>query len=357
MQRIEGILARCLDLPLREPFETSQRTATSSPTVLVELIAGDVVGYGEATPVRYVTGEDVGTVIRDVATAAQALEGATLNEYCLSARRLAEVLPYGKSACAGIEMAIFDALCKVLGIPLYAYLGGAPLRIETDATIPICAPEHAREISAGLAAKGFRQFKIKVGKDEEEDMARVMAISEGTPGCSLNLDCNQGFTPTQAVDFVRELRARGVHVQLVEQPVEAADLEGMRYVTEHAGVPVFADEAAQTPADVLEIIRYQAATGVNVKIQKAGMVGALEIKSICRAAKMDLMIGCMLESKLGQSAAVHLACGTCAFSQFDLDSDLLLADQPVRGGVTRKGPMLKVLDRPGLGCEIVESAL
>ena len=119
MHHIDRILARSVDLPLAEPFETSQQVVTSSPTVLVELASGDVIGYGEATPVRYVTGEDVATVIHDIAAAARALEGAKLSEYRLSATKIAEVLPYGKSARAGIEMAIFDAFCKTLGCLLY----------------------------------------------------------------------------------------------------------------------------------------------------------------------------------------------------------------------------------------------
>ncbi|MCX8052978.1 MAG: dipeptide epimerase, partial [Armatimonadetes bacterium] len=276
MRRIDRILAHCVDLPLREPFETAQRRATTSPTVIVELVAGDIVGYGEATPVKYVTGEDVTSVVHDINTAAESLEGARLSEYRLSSKKLAEVLPYGKSARAGIEMAILDAFCKCLGVPLYAYLGGVALRVETDVTIPICSPEHARHLSAKLAAKGFRQFKVKVGKDEVEDFARVVAVSEAAPNSVYNLDPNQGFTPTQAVEFVRKLRGRGIEIGLLEQPVHAAALAAMRYVTENVGVPVFADEAAQTPNDVLDIVRHRAASGVNVKIQKAGMIGALE---------------------------------------------------------------------------------
>ncbi|MGQ9454912.1 MAG: dipeptide epimerase [Armatimonadota bacterium] len=357
MHCIEEILAHCVNLPLHEPFETAQRRATTSPTVIVELISGSVKGYGEATPVKYVTGEDVASVKHDIATASEVLKGVRLSEYRLISRKLADVLPYGKSARAGIEMAVLDAFCKVLRIPLYSLLGGVALRIETDVTIPICPPEHARELAGELAAKGFRQFKIKVGKNEEEDLARVRMVSETAPGCVFNLDANQGFDPVQAVDFVRKLQTHGINIQLLEQPVHAADFDGMHYVAENAGVPVFADEAAQTPADVVDIIRHKAATGVNVKIQKAGMIGALEIKSICRAAGLDLMFGCMLESRIGQSAAVHIACGTCAFSVFDLDSDLLILDQPVVGGAQRKGPTLHVSTGPGLGCEIVEGAL
>lgn len=354
MLRIESITARSIELPLLEPFETSMRRATTSPTVLIELKAGDITGYGEATPVKYVTGEDITTVTKDVEVAAEILEGASLHEYRLSSQKLGEGLPYGRSARAGVEMAMFDAMCKSLGVPLYAYLGGAPLRIETDVTIPICPADHARELAAQLASKGFRQFKIKAGKNSEEDIERVLAVTEGAPKCLLNIDANQGFEPPEAVKFVKDLEGRGVRLQLLEQPVEALDLEGMRYVTAHAGIPVFADEAAQTAADVIDIIRHKAATGVNVKIMKAGMVGALEIKSVCKAAGLQLMLGCMLESRVGQSASVHVACGTCAFSVFDLDADMLIADQPVKGGIERRGATLRVLNRPGLGCEIPE---
>ncbi len=358
MRTIDDIRAYCVKLPLREPFETAQRKAVDSSTVFVQLIAGDMVGWGEATPVRYVTGEDTSTVIMDVAAGAEVLRGSRLSEYRLSSRKLADTLPHGKSARAGIEMAILDALCKSLNIPLFSYFGGAAVRIETDVTIPICPPEHARNKALSLADKGFRMFKVKVGKEKDEDIARVMAIHEAVSNCSFVIDANQGFTPTYAVNFTRELKKLGIHIRMLEQPVDAFDIDGLKYVTDHIDVPVFADEAAQTPEDVLEIVRNKAANGVNVKIMKAGMVGALEIKSICRAAGIDLMFGCMLESKIGQSAAAHLACGTAAFSVFDLDSDLLLADnQPVQGGAERIGPILKLSDRPGLGCEVIESAL
>lgn len=357
MPRIDKILAHSIELPLIEPFETAYRLATTSPTVIVELHAGDYVGYGEATPVRQVTGEDVSTVMHDLATAAESLVGADLGQYRLSARKLAEALPHGKSACAGVEMAMLDAYCKSLGIPVYALFGGAPVRIETCITIPICSPEHAKERAAETYAKGFRLFKVKVGKDGEEDLARVIAISEGAPDCSFVLDANQGYTPVQAVDFTKAVLDKGLSVRLLEQPVDAADLNGMRYVTERVPVPVFADESAQTPADVLEVVRYKAANGVNVKLMKAGVIGALTISSVCRAAKMDLMLGCMLETRIGMSAAAHIACGAGTFSVFDLDSDMLIKSQPITGGISRKGPVCKLLGGHGLGCEVSESAL
>ncbi len=343
-------------MPLRMPFETAYRRATTSPTVIVELRAGDVVGYGEATPVRQVTGEDVTTVTHDIRTAAEVLVGAELSQFRLSARKLVEALPQGKSAASGVEIAMLDAYCKSLGIPVYSLFGGAPIRIETDVTVPICEPARAKEIAIEMGEQGFRLFKVKVGKDQTEDMARVLAMSEGAPGCSFVLDANQGYTPQQAVDFTNAVVDRGLNVRLLEQPVDAADLQGMRYVTQHTSVPVFADESAQTPADVLQVVKYQAANGVNVKLMKAGMIGALTISSICRAAKMDLMLGCMLESAIGQAAAVHVACGTGSFSVFDLDQDWLVSEQPVKSSVKRTGPVLRLTGGIGLGCEVTEGS-
>lgn len=357
MHRIRRILATPVNLPLREVFETAARRATTSPTVIIRLIADGVTGYGEATPVAYVTGEDVQSVLRDVVIADEALRDTPLSEYRLSADKLAEALPHGKSARAGVEIAFFDALSRSYGVPLYSFLGGAPIEIETDVTIPIMSTEQARKRAAKLGALGFRIFKVKVGKDPDEDIARVLAIADGAPSCSFVLDANQGFAPDRAVSFIADLHRRDIDIRALEQPVDAADLDGLRYVTQQAGVRVIADEAAQTPSQALEIASARAAHGVNVKLMKCGITGALEIISICRAAGLELMFGCMLESRIGQSASAHIACGTHAFTIFDLDSDLLIANQPVTGGAERVGPVLRVSDRPGLGCEIVESDL
>lgn len=356
MHRIGNILIHRLDLPLIETFETARRSANTSPTVIIELHADDVVGYGEATPVKYVTGEDAESVVAAVEAARDALIGLHVQDWRDNAAGLAADV-VGSSARTGLEMAMLDAHCKSLGIPLYSYLGGTACEVRTDITVPITSPERAREIAAARNGEGFTQFKAKVGKDEDEDIARVLAIRDGAPGCSFVLDANQGFEPEQAVRFIRSIFDLGIVVDVLEQPVAADDLDGLRYVTEHAGVPVYADEAAHTPEDVRRIIENNAASGVNVKLMKAGIAGALEIVDMCRRSGLGLMFGCMLESKVAQSASVHIACATRAFDVLDLDSDLLIADQPVRGGVERCGPVLKLSDRSGLGCEVIDGAL
>jgi L-alanine-DL-glutamate epimerase-like enolase superfamily enzyme len=106
---------------------------------------------------------------------------------------------------------------------------------------------------------------------------------------------------------------------------------------------VFADEAARDVADVVKLLRDDAVDGINVKLMKSGLAGALQIITLCRAAGKKLMLGCMLESSLGIAAAAQIAGGTGAFDFLDLDSHHLLAPIPgLTGGFTDTGALLRV---------------
>ncbi len=337
-------------MPLKEPFETAKRRANVSNTVYVELvIEGGILGFGASTPLAYVTGETVQSVAADVERAAQAIVGQDVSAFLTLGARLAEALPASPSARAGVEMAIIDAAGKLAGKPSYVLLGGTSRSIETDLTIPVVPPAHAVELTRHAGALGFRRFKVKVsGTDPDQDIARAVAITEAVPGSCLIVDANQGFAPRDAVDFMERLVAWGVEVVLFEQPVDAGDIDGLVYVTERLQVPVFADESAQTPEDVIRLAERRAVRGINVKIMKSGVFGALEIARICAQYGLDLMLGCMIEPRVGIAAALQVACAASGFRHFDLDGDLLLADSG-SGGFHRAGAMLRPTESSGLG--------
>jgi L-alanine-DL-glutamate epimerase-like enolase superfamily enzyme len=102
-------------------------------------------------------------------------------------------------------------------------------------------------------------------------------------------------------------------------------------------VPVAADEAVHTAADALRVARMGAANVVNIKLMKSGMVEALAIAAVCRAAHIGLMVGAMMESRLGVAASAHLVAGLGGFSYVDLDTPMLLAGDPFAGGYTQDG--------------------
>jgi len=83
--------------------------------------------------------------------------------------------------------------------------------------------------------------------------------------------------------------------------------------------------------------------GINVKLMKSGIGGALEIIALCRAAGRKLMLGCMLETGLGIAAAAQIAAGTGAFDFLDLDSHRLLRPVPgLSGGFAVDGEELVI---------------
>lgn len=353
MHTIDSISTVRLDLPLRDVFETSRRRALSSPTVFVKVLASGVIGWGEATPLEYVTGETQDSVIQAVARAQQALKGKPAQAYRVCSSRLQDAIPDSPSARAGVEMAILDAASKAAGMPLYLYLGGRPITVETDVTIPMVEPKQAADLAYRMSKQGFGMFKVKIGGTErEQDFERVIAVAEAVRGAVFLLDANEAFQPDEAVSFVNDLLARNVKVELLEQPVPRDDLESLKYVTDHSPVPVYADEAVQSPEDAIKLARLEAVSGIVVKTMKSGVIGAMIISGISQAAGLGLMLGAMLESRIGQTASLHLAAAVGRFAKFDLDSDMLLADQPVSSGFSRSESLITLTQEPGLGVRV-----
>jgi len=223
--------------------------------------------------------------------------------------------------------------------------------VETDISIPIVRPERAGELAAGIVAEGVKTIKIKVGSGLEADIARTVAVFEAAPGCQIILDANQGYNAPAAVELLEELARRGVRVRLFEQPVPKHDFNGLKFVTEQGRVPVAADETVFCAADALRVAATGSANVVNIKLMKSGLVEGMDIAAVCRAGHLDLMIGGMIETKLAMCCSAHFAAGNGGFNFVDLDTPLLLAEDPFEGGYNRQGGRYS-LDhiQAGIGC-------
>jgi L-alanine-DL-glutamate epimerase-like enolase superfamily enzyme len=348
-----------LNIALLEPFAIATGRVDALRNVLVRVVLADgAVGLGEAAPFPPSGGETQETALAAVAGMIPLLEGQDATMWRPLAVQLAASFEAQAAARAGVEAAILDALTRVWNIPLYQLFGGAGTRVETDITIPLVPPEHMTELAREYVARGATTLKIKVGTDVDDDADRVMAAMEGAPDCDLILDGNQGYTPTEALDLLQTLSAEDVHPVLFEQPVHRHDLEGQRFVTERAGVPVAADEAVHTAADALRVARMGAASAVNIKLMKSGIVEALDIAAVCRAAHLELMVGAMMESRLGIATSAHLVAGLGGFRYIDLDTPMLLADDPFEGGYEQSGMVYSLAEvDAGLGVSLREPAL
>lgn len=340
-----------LNIPLLEPFTIATGSATAANNVLLRVTLADgTVGLGEAAPYPPSGGESQATALAAAEEMRPLVEGHDAASWRALSARLTASFEHQETARAGIEVAILDALTRSFGIPLYQFFGGAESQVETDISIPIESAAHMAGLAAQYAARGARTLKLKVGTQVDDDVDRVLAVVEAAPDCDFILDGNQGYSAREALDLLDALESEDMQPVLFEQPVHRHDLEGLRFVTERARVPVAADESVHTAADALRIARMGAANVVNIKLMKSGIVESLGIAAVCRAAHIRLMVGAMMESRLGVAASAHFIAGLGGFLYVDLDTPMLLADDPFTGGYDQEG-MIYALERiqAGLG--------
>ena len=350
---IRSVAIEPLNLPLLEPFTIATGSVSKARNVLITITLEDgSEGYGECAPFPPSTGESQETALAAAHGCAALIEGKDAAHWRILSKLIRSVYFSQATVIAGIEMALLDALTRSFDIPLYVFFGGASTSIETDMSIPMVTPEHGYELARNIVAQGITSIKIKVGGNIRDDVARVEAIREAAPGLGLTLDANQGYTASEALLCLEALDDHDIRPMLMEQPVHKEDYEGLRYVTQHTTVPVAADESASSAANVAHLIKMGAVNVVNIKLMKAGILEALDIAALCRINHIGLMIGAMMESRLAIAAATHFVAGLGGFRYIDLDTPMLLADDPFTGGYEQRGGIYDVSNvKSGLGIE------
>ena len=355
--RISSIDTGVITVPLVKTFKTALRSVDTLENVIVTVTtANGLVGYGSAAPSAVITGETTLSITGAVSHISNNLVGMDLNSFEPVLQKLNNCLIGNNSAKAAVDMALYDIVAKHMGVPLYRLLGGPTGTIETDITISLDSPEKMVEESRERISEGFRVLKIKVGGQPRIDIERLEAIHKATSGSVLlRLDANQGWTPKQALSVSRELEAKGIGVELIEQPVYAKDFAGLGFVRDSLEVPVYADESIFSPRDAIELIKLDAVDGINIKLMKCGGIyNGLKIAAIAESYNIPCMIGSMMECNISVTAAAHLAASRSIISRYDLDAPLFCSRNPAVGGISYQGAKLVFPDSPGLGIETVE---
>ncbi len=357
--KITDIELGMLRVPLKTPFKTALRTVDTVEDVVV-LIRTDSghTGYGEAPATAVITGDTHGSIIeaidRFIKPRLIGQDVANLNRNCALVQ---SSLERNTSAKAAVEIALYDLWAQLHDAPLYQMLGGGDPVITTDITISVDYIDKMVADSLSAIDRGFESLKIKVGKDIGLDVERVKAIHAAVQGRALlRLDANQGWTAKQAVQAMRTLEEAGVVLELLEQPVKAADIIGLEYVTDRVNTPVMADESVFNPAQVFDLIQQRAADIINIKLMKTGgLSNAIRIADIAAIYGVPCMIGCMIESSISVAAAVHLAVAKSdVITKVDLDGPSLGRFNPVTGGVHFNESEITIGEAPGLGITEVQ---
>jgi L-Ala-D/L-Glu epimerase len=320
------------ELSLRHTFHIAHGASDTRRNVFVTI--GD--GLGEAAPVAYhrESAEGVATALEQWRPDIERLDdpGAL---HALLGR-----LSGSAAARAAVDIALHDALGKRLGCSLRDLLGLRDLPLPaTSFTIAITAPE---ELPARVrAAAHYPILKVKLGTDR--DLEIVQTIREHAPNATIRVDANAGWTVEQALSLIPQMRELGV--EFVEQPLPVDDIAGLeRLRAARLGLPIVADESVRSAAEIVALAPY--VDGVNVKLMKTGgIAGALAAIHTVRSCGLRVMLGCMIETSLGVTAAAHLA---PLADWIDIDGSLLIANDPF-AGVTFDGAQPRLPNGPGLG--------
>jgi L-alanine-DL-glutamate epimerase-like enolase superfamily enzyme/ribosomal protein S18 acetylase RimI-like enzyme len=315
---ITSVAVEPLRRPLRRPFRTALREVRELTAWSVTVRTGDGgVGTGTTVATPQITGDTDGAI---EAAGTGPLTAAVLGTTDLGAA-LAGVAAFGRvpSARAAVDLALHDLAAAQAGTTVAALLGSVAAGVASDMTIGLDSVEAMARAATDAVADGFRTLKVKLGDPGGTlDVARMLAVRDALAvhphggGVALRLDANQAWTPRTACEVIDGLVDAGMAVELVEQPVAAADLAGMAEVRRHSPYPLLADESVFGADDVHRVAGAGAADLVNLKLLKCGgLWPARQVVDACVETGLGLLIGCMIEPAAGIAAATALAGAAC----------------------------------------------
>lgn len=329
------------ELRLRHPFTISRETISVQPTLIVELEAEGVRGYGEATTNPYygVTLETLSAALERVRPEIERWNAEDPTELWETVH---PALHKDSFAQCALDLAAHDLWGKLRGQPVYRLWGLQLDRLPpSNYTIGIDTIEVM--VAKLREFPGWPVYKIKLGTDRDLDIVRQ--LRQHTDAV-FRVDANCGWTAEQTLANAPELAAQGV--EFIEQPLPADRWADMRRVYAECALPVIADESCITEADVDGCHGHF--HGINIKLVKcAGMTPARRMIARARQLGLQVMVGCMTESTVGISAIAQLL---PLLDYVDMDGACLLAAD-IATGVTVERGICRYPARPGHGVELI----
>lgn len=371
MARIVAYGLHPIELPFRFKFEHAASSRQSSESLFVEIVLDDhTVGWGEALPRPYVTGETrdgaCEMLANEILPALLRCSFDSFDELLAFLREcdgqapadwVSHDRPQSAAWCA-VDLALLDAFGQRFGRSPFGQQSMAPDFHYSGVLSSGGGWKHAAQLLA-YRLLGFRALKLKIdATTTEADIARVRRLAG--PGIGLRVDVNMGWNVDQALERMPGFARYGI--RSFEQPLAAGDLAGAARLVRETGLDVMADEDLHTADSLTRLIDARACTAINARISKCG--GLIATLARCREARdagLWVQIGCQVgESSLLSAAHLHL-CGAFpevrhaegCFGNFLLEVDPVFPMLRMgRGGLP---PALR--SAAGLGIEVDRTCL
>ncbi|KUH69572.1 mandelate racemase [Mycolicibacterium novocastrense] len=354
--KIVAVEAIPFAIPYVKPLKFASGEVRAAEHVLVRVHTDEgVIGVAEAPPRPFTYGETqdgILAVIRQIF--APQIVGLTLTERETIHARLARTVG-NPTAKAAVDMAIWDALGRTVGLPVTALLGGYTDHMRVSHMLGFDTPETmVAEAERINDLYGITTFKVKVGRRPVSlDTAVVRALRERFGNSvELYIDGNRGWTAAEALRAMNEMA--DLDLLFAEELCPADDVLGRRWLVSHLDIPFIADESVPTPADVTREIMGGSATAVSIKTARTGFTGSQRVHHLAEGLGLEVVLGNQIDGQLGTACAVAFGSAFELTSRragelsnfLDMADDLLATPLRIRDG------QLHVPAGPGLGIDI-----
>jgi L-alanine-DL-glutamate epimerase-like enolase superfamily enzyme len=328
------------ELPFKYPFTISQgRTKTHQPSLIVSLSIGNFVGFGEAPAISYyhITVEQM---IADLELKRTMVEKFALTDPERYWHYLHHLFPQNPFLVCALDMAAWDLFGKMKGKLLYELWGTAWNETAIcDYTIGIDTIDN---MVRKMTEMPWPIYKIKLGTDQ--DIEIVKALRQKT-NAALRVDANAGWNVEEALHKIPQLAELGV--EMIEQPLEKNNWEGMKILFEQSIIPLYADESCVFEQDVAKCFNHF--HGINIKLTKcSGLTPARRMIQEARSLGMKVMMGSMNESSIGSAAIANFL---PQIDLVDMDGPLLLAAD-LAFGINFQNGKVQLTGSAGLGIQV-----
>jgi len=261
---------------------------------------------------------------------------------------------------SGIDLALFDLVGKILNIPVYTLLGGCWRdKILVSIEVPRDTPEKIAEHSYEYYCQGIRAIKAKIGSNPVRDAECIVSIREKLgDDISLRADANCGYTVKEAILFCRHIEKYNVNLELLEQPVAAHDLNGLKSVKEATVIPIEADESAYSLTQVQKILQLDAVDLINTKCAKAGGIhGVTQWATLAESVDKKIVIGTEWGFGLKVAAKLHLGCSIKNADPIVEFTEYMIHELFLKDKLILNNGYLSVPNKPGLGVTLDENRI
>ncbi len=327
-------------LELAHTFSISRESHDFQDSLVVSLSHKGKTGYGEATSNAYYHITSA-SMAKEIGAHKVAVESHLFLNPTVFYSFIKKLGLSNFSLCA-LDLAAWDLYGKILQKPLYQiWKTKLDYYPTTNYTIGI---DSIDKMLAKMEEKPWPIYKIKLGT--KEDVAIVKALREKTSAV-FRVDANCAWGVQETIDNGVALKKLGV--EFIEQPMAAAEWEGMKRVYEKSVLPLMADESCLVPEDVSKCVGHF--HGINIKLTKCGGLSpALKMIQEAKNLGLKTMVGCMTESSVGISAIAQLL---PQLDFVDMDGAMLLKNDIAKGVVINSQANVIFPSLGGSGIELL----